>query len=101
VGYVYVNDNTVEANTVAGYAEGPSGSLTAFPGSPFTVGGVGFGQGLGSQNAIVATSDGRYLLVADGGSNQISVLSLNSDGSLTPVPNSPFPSADNRPIRQA
>ena len=91
VGYVYVNDNTAGANTVAGYAESPSGSLSALPGSPFAVGGVGFGQGLGSQNSIVATSDGRYLLVSDEGSNQISVLSINTDGSLTPVPEQPLP----------
>jgi 6-phosphogluconolactonase len=98
VGYVYVNDNTAGSNTVAGYAEGPNGSLTALPGSPFAVGGAGFGQGLGSQNSIEATSNGRYLLVSDGGSNEISVLNINTDGSLTPVPNSPFPSGGTKPV---
>jgi 6-phosphogluconolactonase len=98
VGYIYVNDNTAGSNTVAGYAESPNGSLTALPGSPFAVGGVGFGQGLGSQNSIVVTSNGRQLLVADGGSNEISVLGINSDGSLTPVPNSPFPSGGTKPV---
>jgi 6-phosphogluconolactonase len=98
VGYVYVNDNTAGANTVAGYAESPNGSLTPLPGSPFLVGGIGFGQGLGSQNSIVATSNGSYLLVSDGGSNQISVLNINSDGSLTAVPNSPFPSGGTKPV---
>ena len=98
VGYIYVNDNTAGSNTVAGYAESPNGSLTALPGSPFAVGGVGFGQGLGSQNSVVVTSNGRQLLVADGGSNEISVLGINSDGSLTPVPNSPFPSGGTKPV---
>ena len=98
VGYVYVNDNTAGANTVAAYAESPNGSLTALPGSPYAVGGVGFGKGLGSQNSIEASSDGRYLLVADGGSNQVSVLNINANGSLTPVPNSPFPSAGTEPV---
>ena len=98
VGYVYVNDNTAGVNTVAGYAEGPDGSLTALPGSPFAVGGAGLGKGLGSQNSIEASSDGRYLLVADGGSNQISVLDINAGGTLTAVPNSPFSSGGTEPV---
>jgi 6-phosphogluconolactonase (cycloisomerase 2 family) len=98
VGYVYVNDNTAVANTVAGFAEHQDGSLTALAGSPFTVGGVGLGSGLGSQDAVQATRDGRYLLVADGGSNQISVLNINADGSLVPVPNSPFASGGTKPV---
>jgi 6-phosphogluconolactonase len=93
-----VNDNTAGANTVAGFAESPNGSLTALPGSPFAVGGAGLGQGLGSQNSIVATSDGHYLLVADGGSKEISVLNIDADGSLTPAPNSPFPSGGTEPV---
>jgi 6-phosphogluconolactonase len=98
VGYVYVNDNTAVANTVAGFAEHQDGSLTALAGSPFTVGGAGLGSGLGSQDAIQVTRDGRYLLVADGGSNQISVLNINADGSLVAVPNSPFASGGTKPV---
>ena len=80
VGYTYVNDNTVTANTVAGFARHADGSLTALPGSPFAAGGAGLGAGLGSQGAIQATRHGRYLLVADAGSNQISVLRVTAGG---------------------
>ena len=48
VGYTYVNDNAVTANTVAGFARHADGSLTALPGSPFAAGGAGLGKGLGS-----------------------------------------------------
>ena len=38
VGYTYVNDNTVGANTIAGFARHADGSLTALAGSPFAAG---------------------------------------------------------------
>ncbi|HUJ08228.1 MAG TPA: beta-propeller fold lactonase family protein [Streptosporangiaceae bacterium] len=85
VGYAYVNDNTATANTVAGFDRHADGSLTPIPGSPFAVGGAGLGAGLGSQGAIQATEDGRYLLVVDAGSNQISVLRVTGDGVPVPV----------------
>ena len=68
------------ANTVDGFARHADGSLTAIPGSPFTVGGAGLGSGLASQGAIQATRDGRYLLAVDAGSNQISVLRVTAGG---------------------
>ena len=80
VGYTYVNDNTAGANTVAGFDRHADGSLTPIPGSPFAAGGAGLGAGLGSQGAIQATRHGRYLLVVDAGSNQISVLRVTAGG---------------------
>src|SRR5207244_3985264 len=68
VGHVYVNDNTAGTNTIAGFDRHADGSLTALPGSPFSTGGAGTGSGLGSQGALQATSDGRYLLAVDAGS---------------------------------
>jgi 6-phosphogluconolactonase (cycloisomerase 2 family) len=41
---------------------------------------------------------GQLLLVADAGSNQISVLRIHSDGSLSPVAGSAFPSGGNTPV---
>ncbi len=96
--YVYVNDNTAAGNTVAGYSENADGSLTVLPGSPFAVGGAGLGKGLGSQDAIQVTPDDRFLLVADGGSNQISVLTIQPGGGLLPVANSPFASGGVQPV---
>ncbi len=99
-GYVYVNDNTAAAggNVVAGFSENQDGSLSPIPGSPFSVGGAGLGAGLGSQNSITTAYGGRFLLVADAGSNQISVLRILPGGSLQPVPGSPFASGGTQPI---
>jgi hypothetical protein len=79
-GYTYVNGNTATANTIAGFARHADGSLTPIAGSPFTVSGAGLGAGLGSQGAIQATRDGRYLLAVDAGSNQVSVLRVTAGG---------------------
>jgi 6-phosphogluconolactonase len=81
-GHVYVNDNTTGANTVAGYTRNANGSLTPIPGSPFQIGGVGGGHANASQGSLELSSDGRYLLAVDAGSNQISVLRIKPDGSL-------------------
>jgi 6-phosphogluconolactonase len=85
VGFTYVNDNTAVANTVAGFDRHADGSLTPIPGSPFATGGAGLGAGLASQGAIQATPDGRFLLAADAGSNQISVLRVTANGVPKPV----------------
>jgi 6-phosphogluconolactonase (cycloisomerase 2 family) len=82
---VYVNENTVGSNTIAAFDRHADGALTAVAGSPFTVGGAGTGAGLASQGALQASADGRFLIAADASSNQISVLKINGDGSLSRV----------------
>lgn len=84
-GYVYVNDNTAGTNTIAGFARHADGTLTPLPGSPFSAGGSGSGTITGSQGALQRSSDGRYLLAVDNGSNQISVLRIQPDGTLRTV----------------
>jgi 6-phosphogluconolactonase len=86
VGHVYVNDNTAGTNTVAAFDRHADGTLTAAPGSPFTAGGAGTGAGLASQGALQISPDGRFLIAADAGSNQVSVLRIRPDGSLRLVP---------------
>jgi 6-phosphogluconolactonase len=81
-GHVYVNDNTAGTNTVAAFDRNADGTLTEIAGSPFATGGAGTGHGIGSQGVLQRTSDGRYLLAVDAGSNQISVLKIKPDGSL-------------------
>ena len=98
VGHLYTNDNTVGTNTVAGFDRHADGSLTPVEGSPFVAGGAGTGQGIGSQGALQASSDGRFLLVADAGSGQISVLRIRRDGSLRQVENSPIASGGSMPV---
>ena len=82
VGHLYVNDNTAGTNTIAAFDRHADGTLTPLPGSPFAAGGAGTGTGIGSQGALQITSDGKYLLAVDAGSNQISVLRIKHDGSL-------------------
>jgi 6-phosphogluconolactonase len=85
VGHTYVNNNLAGANSVSGFARHADGSLTPLSGSPFAIGGVGLGAGLGSQGAIQASPNGRFLLAVDAGSNQISVLKVDGDGFPTQV----------------
>src|SRR5579862_8515015 len=95
--YVYLDDNPAAANTIAGFVRNADGSLSALPGSPFAAGGLGLGASVGSQGAIQVAGDGRYLLAVDAGSNQISVLRISDDGSLTTVAGSPFASGGVEP----
>jgi hypothetical protein len=81
-GYVYVNDNTAGQNTVAAFARHVDGTLSPVGGSPFNAGGAGAGSGLASQGAVQVSSDGRYVLAVDPGSNQLSVLRIRRDGAL-------------------
>jgi hypothetical protein len=92
VGHVYVNDNTAGTNTIGAFDEHAEGTPTAMLGSPFVAGGAGTGTPVGSQGSLQATSDGRYLLAADAGSNEISVLRVRKDGTLTPAQGSPVSS---------
>jgi 6-phosphogluconolactonase len=82
VGHVYVNDNTTGTNTIGAFDRHADGSLTAMPGSPFAAGGAGTGKGMASQGALQFSSDGRFLIAVDAGSNQISVVRVRPDGSL-------------------
>ena len=97
VGHVYVNDNTVGTNTIAGFDRHSDGSLTPMAGSPFAAGGAGTGTIVGSQGALQQTRDGSFLLAVDAGSNQISALSIDSGGALHAV-GSPVSSGGIEPI---
>ncbi len=98
VGHVYLDDNTAGTNTISGFDRHIDGSLTPLAGSPFTAGGAGTGAGLASQGAIQVSSDGRFLLAVDAGSNQVSVLRIDFDGGLQLVPNGVVPSGGPTPV---
>jgi 6-phosphogluconolactonase len=98
VGHVYVNDNTAGTNTIGAFDQHADGSLTAMTGSPFSAGGAGTGTIVGSQGSIQTTADGDWVLAVDAGSDQISVLAVESDGSLTPAPGSPVSSGGIEPV---
>ncbi len=98
VGHVYVNDNTSGLNTIGAFDRHADGTLTPMRGSPFRAGGAGTGKGLASQGSLQRSSDGRYLLAVDAGSNQISVLRIRPDGSLRPVSGGPVSSNGVNPV---
>jgi 6-phosphogluconolactonase (cycloisomerase 2 family) len=100
-GHVYVDDNTTSSNTIAGFARHADGKLTPLAGSPFSAGGAGNGTSIASQGAVQVSSDGRYLLAVDAGSNQVSVLRIKPNGSLTLVPNGVVSSGGVEPVSVA
>ena len=82
VGHVYVNNNSAGTNTIAAFDRHADGTLTPMAGSPFGAGGAGTGAPYGSAGGLQRTSDGRYLLATDPGSNEISVLRIKPNGGL-------------------
>ena len=98
VGHVYVNDNTRGVNTIAGFDRHANGSLTPEPGSPFRAGGAGTGAELASQGSVQIAPGGRFLLAADAGSNQVSVLRIRQNGSLQLVPHGVTASGGHLPV---
>ena len=98
VGHVYLDDNTAGTNTISGFDRHLDGSLTPLAGSPFTAGGAGTGAGLASQGAVQVSADGRFLLAVDAGSDQVSVLRIENDGTLKLLPNRVAPSDGPMPV---
>jgi 6-phosphogluconolactonase len=98
VGHVYVNDNTAGTNTIGAFDRHADGTLTPLAGSPFAAGGAGTGTTVGSQGSLQVTGEGRYLLAADAGSSQVSVLRIRPDGALSPVQGSPVSSGGIEPV---
>jgi 6-phosphogluconolactonase len=101
IGHVYVNDNTVGANTIGAFDRHADGTLTAVSGSPFAAGGSGSGAGLASQGALQVTADGRYLLAVDAGSSQVSVLRIKPDGAVRLVRHGVVASGGLKPVSVA
>lgn len=98
VGYVYINQNTAEANTIGVFDRHADGSVTASPDGPVADGGAGTGSPIGSQGALQITADGKYLLAVDPGSNEISTLSVDSDGSLSQIAGGTVDSGGKTPL---
>jgi len=75
---VYLMSNQTASNEVLVYDRAADGSLS--PAGAVATGGTGTGGGLGNQGAVTLTDDGRWLLVVNAGSNDVSVLAVRPDG---------------------
>jgi 6-phosphogluconolactonase len=69
-GAVFTMSNDAQANTVFAYHRSADGSLDAA--AQYATGGLGTGASLGSQGSVTLSEDGRFLLVVNAGSNDIS-----------------------------
>lgn len=78
VGAVYTMTNAAEGNEVLVYDRFANGSVRFS--ATYATGGSGSGGGLGNQGGVVLSDNGRWLLVVNAGSNQVSVFEVHSDG---------------------
>ena len=79
VGQVFTSSNSPAGNAILAYDRAADGSLT--PAGSYPTGGIGTGAGLGNQGGIALA--GNLLAVVNAGSDEISLFSVNGDGSLT------------------
>jgi 6-phosphogluconolactonase len=79
--FVFVTN--IADNSVSAFAFNPTtGAVSTVSGSPFATG--------TAPAAVAVDPSGKFVYVANDGSNNVSGYALNSNGSLTPVPGSPF-----------
>ncbi|HEV2178633.1 MAG TPA: beta-propeller fold lactonase family protein [Terriglobia bacterium] len=100
--YVESNINTTGGNTVLGFSNDGRGNLTALPGSPYPTFGTGVVAGSGNlqidaDQQVIANPEGTLLYAVDGHSNDVAGFTINTDGSLTAIGGSPFPSGGQDP----
>lgn len=92
-GAVYVASNGTAGNEILVFDRDERGSLSLARAVP--TGGVGTGGGLGNQGGLVESADGRWLVVANAGSNDVSVFRVRgTELTLT----SRTPSGGQRPV---
>jgi 6-phosphogluconolactonase (cycloisomerase 2 family)/predicted small secreted protein len=92
-GAVYLMTNAAGPNEVVILRRAANGALTAA--DPVATGGAGTGAGLGNQGALALTGDGRWLLVVNPGSDDVSLFRVGPHGiELTDV----APSGGDQPI---
>ena len=77
---VFTMTNAVTGNQVVAYERNASGGLT-WAGN-FSTGGTGTGASLADQGSLAITSNHRWLLVVDAGSNQVSVFELGQSSGM-------------------
>ncbi len=106
--YIYVESNRGQVpsrNAVLAFSNDGLGNLTALAGSPYLTNGTGvFDQGppplteFDADQEVIADANGDLLYAVNGASNTIAAFTINSDGTLTTVLGSPFPSGGQDPV---
>ncbi|HKA26485.1 MAG TPA: beta-propeller fold lactonase family protein [Gaiellaceae bacterium] len=78
-GAVYLQTNDAERNEVVAYTRGDDGSLSYL--GAYATGGRGTGElHLPSQSSVVVSGDGKWLFVANPGSDEISLFAIDDHG---------------------
>lgn len=77
-GAVFTLSNDPAGNTVEVFDRAADGTLS--PSGSVSTGGLGSGDGLGSQGALVLSDDGRWLLAVNAGSDEVSVFAVSGKG---------------------
>ena len=73
---VFVQTNEQGTNRVLAFRRGEDGALE--PAGEYPTGGAGLGAvHLGSQGSVTLTSDGRFLLVTNAGTNDVAVFAVH------------------------
>jgi len=78
VGAVYTMTNSSMGNSVIVFKRSADGRL--MESGTYATGGLGSGDGLGNQGAVVLSQNNRWLFVVNAGSNDISVFSVRNSG---------------------
>ena len=79
-GFVYTETNASSGNSVLAFARVDDDHLAAI--GSWSTKGLGTGTGLATQGEVVLTTDGRWLLAVNAGSNDVSLFRVRDDGSL-------------------
>jgi 6-phosphogluconolactonase (cycloisomerase 2 family) len=92
-GAVYTASNSAAGNRVLMLDRSADGTLALV--DSFATGGTGSGNGLGNQGGVTMTADGKFLLVVNAGSHDVSVLETTPGGLVV---RDRKPSGGQRPI---
>jgi 6-phosphogluconolactonase len=95
-GAVYTMTNAADGNEILAYGRAANGTLMAS--GAYATGGLGAGEGLGSQGAVALSASHHWLFVVNAGSNDVSAFAVTGQGlMLTDVE----PSLGERPVSVA
>ena len=104
--YVEVSQPALHGNVVLGFSNDGTGKLTKLPHSPYQT--KGFGTTgvftdvqFDSDGEMIANSAGTLMFATNGHSNTVTVFSINTDGTMRPLPGAPTASGGQQPASVA